>query len=54
MLQKSIYRQFASFVNVVNPFTWDKLSEINVDPEVMNMFQYPVMKSYNLGLSVQF
>lgn len=42
------------FVNVVNPFTWDKLSEINVDPEVMNMFQYPVMKSYNLGLSVQF
>lgn len=42
------------FVNVVNPFTWDKISEINVDPEVMNMFQYPVMKSYNLGLSVQF
>ena len=42
------------FVSVINPFTWDKISELNVDPEVMDMFKYPVMKSYNMGFSVQF
>lgn len=42
------------FVSAVNPFTWDQISELSVDPEIMDMFKYPVMKSYNMGLSIQF
>lgn len=41
-------------LNAVNPFTFSKISEINVDPEINDMFSYPLMKSYNLGFSLVF
>jgi hypothetical protein len=35
-----------------NLFTWDKIDEIDVDPEIMNQFVHPSFKSYNFGLSL--
>jgi TonB-linked SusC/RagA family outer membrane protein len=45
---------FRIYLNAVNPLTFDKISEIEVDPEVNNMFTYPMMKSYNLGINLVF
>jgi TonB-linked SusC/RagA family outer membrane protein len=42
------------YVNAANPFTFSKITEIDVDPEVNNPFLYPQMKSYNLGLTLNF
>ena len=50
-LRLSSLRLYASGVNL---FTLDKIDEISVDPEIMNMFTYPAMKSINFGLTVQF
>lgn len=41
-------------LNAVNPLTFSKLSEFNVDPEVNNPLAYPMMKSYNIGINFQF
>jgi len=37
-----------------NLFTWDKINEINVDPEVMNMFIHPALRSFNFGFTLKF
>lgn len=42
------------YVNAVNPLTKFKISEIDVDPEINNPFMYPMMKSYNLGFTLNF
>jgi hypothetical protein len=42
------------YVNAANPFTFSKINEIDVDPEVNNPYVYPQMKSYNLGLTLNF
>lgn len=54
MTRKIRIERVRVFVSAVNPFTWDRISELSVDPEVMDMFKYPVMKSYNMGFSIQF
>jgi hypothetical protein len=38
------------YVNGINQLTWDHID--NLDPEVMS--GYPLMKSWNMGLSVNF
>ena len=40
------------FVSGNNLFTWDKINEISVDPEILNSFSHPSLKSFNMGLSV--
>jgi TonB-linked SusC/RagA family outer membrane protein len=42
------------YFNAVNPLTLSKINEIDVDPEINNPFKYPMMKSYNLGLTLNF
>ena len=37
-----------------NIFTFQHINEINVDPEIMNVFVYPTTKSYNFGLNLKF
>jgi TonB-linked SusC/RagA family outer membrane protein len=42
------------YVSGNNLLTIDKISEINVDPEIMNMFVHPALKSFNFGFNVKF
>lgn len=42
------------FLSGNNLFTWDQINEISVDPEVMNMFVHPAMKSFNIGFNLKF
>ncbi|MDD3196582.1 MAG: SusC/RagA family TonB-linked outer membrane protein, partial [Paludibacter sp.] len=42
------------YVNVVNPLTLSATSKYNLDPETNSPFKYPVMKSANCGLTLQF
>ena len=42
------------YVNVVNPYTYSRLSQYNLDPETNSPFKYPLMKSANCGLTLQF
>lgn len=40
------------FVSGNNLFTFDKINEIDVDPEIMNVFVHPPLKSINFGFSI--
>lgn len=42
------------YISGNNLLTIDTISEINVDPEVMNMFVHPALKSFNFGFNVKF
>jgi hypothetical protein len=42
------------YANMVNPLTFSKLSKYNLDPEINSPYKYPLMKSTNFGLSLQF
>lgn len=42
------------YVNAVEPIIWDKIDEIEIDPEINNPYAYPSMKSYNLGFTLNF
>jgi TonB-linked SusC/RagA family outer membrane protein len=42
------------FLSGNNLFTWDQIDELNVDPEVMNMFIHPALKSFNFGFNLKF
>lgn len=42
------------FVSGNNLFTFHKINEINIDPEIMNRYVYPAMKSINFGITTQF
>jgi TonB-linked SusC/RagA family outer membrane protein len=42
------------YANMVNPLTRSKLSKYNLDPEINSPYKYPLMKSTNFGLSLQF
>jgi TonB-linked SusC/RagA family outer membrane protein len=42
------------YANVVNPYTFSKLNKYNLDSETNSPFKYPLMKSTNFGLSLQF
>ena len=35
-----------------NLYTWDKIDEVDVDPEVMNIFVHPPMRTYSFGISL--
>ena len=54
IVQKLKLSTLRIFVSASNLFTFDKINEINVDPEIMNMFTYPAMKSLNAGITIQF
>ncbi|MBD2723115.1 SusC/RagA family TonB-linked outer membrane protein [Hymenobacter armeniacus] len=41
------------YVSGNNLYTWDRIKELTVDPEIMNVFVHPSLKSYNFGFSVQ-
>ncbi len=42
------------YLNVTNPFTVSKLmSDYDIDPELLS-YRYPVLKSYNVGVSLTF
>ncbi len=42
------------YISGNNLFTWDQIDEINVDPEVMNIFVHPALKSFNIGFNLKF
>lgn len=42
------------YANMVNPYTFSQLSKYNLDPEINSPYKYPLMKSANLGLTLQF
>ena len=42
------------FLSGNNLFTWDQINELNVDPEVMNIFSHPALKSFNIGFNLKF
>ena len=42
------------YVNMVNPFTISALNKFDVDPEINSPYKYPLMKSSNFGVSLQF
>ena len=45
---------FRIYLNVTNPFTVSKLmSDYDLDPELLS-YRYPVLKSYNIGVSLTF
>ena len=41
------------FLSGNNLFTLDNINEINVDPEIMNTFVHPPMKSFNFGFTLK-
>ncbi len=43
-----------AYVNAVNPFVFSYIKEMDVDPEALSPYSYPVMKSYNIGLTFKF
>jgi TonB-linked SusC/RagA family outer membrane protein len=43
-----------AYVNAVNPFVFSYIKELDVDPEALSPYSYPVMKSYNIGLTFKF
>lgn len=42
------------FANANNLFTIDKLDEMELDPEIMNQFVHPALKSFNFGFTLKF
>ena len=42
------------YMNAVNPFVFSYINEINVDPEALSPYSYPIMKSYNVGITLKF
>lgn len=45
--------QVRVFVNATNLFTFSKLKDLNIDPEI-NVAGYPIMKTVNAGITVKF
>lgn len=46
--------EFRIYLNVTNPFTISKLmSDYDLDPELLS-YRYPILKSYNIGVSITF
>ena len=41
------------FLSGNNLFTFDNINEVNVDPEIMNTFVHPPMKSFNFGFTLK-
>lgn len=41
------------FLNGNNLFQFDNINELNVDPEIMNTFIHPPMKSFNFGFALK-
>jgi hypothetical protein len=41
------------FLNGNNLFQFDNINELNVDPEIMNTFIHPPMKSFNFGFTLK-
>jgi TonB-linked SusC/RagA family outer membrane protein len=52
LLQRFHMTNVRLFVSGNNLVTWHKITEMEVDPEVMNMFIHPPLKSYNFGLTL--
>lgn len=47
-------REFRIYFNMTNPFTVSRLmSDYGIDPELLS-YQYPVLKSYNVGVNLTF
>ncbi len=54
IIQKAKMNQLRFFANANNLFTIDKLDEIELDPEIMNQFSHPALKSFNFGFTLKF
>ena len=54
LLKKVKIEKIRLYVSANDLYTWDKITEINIDPEIRNIFTYPAMKSFNAGLMLQF
>jgi hypothetical protein len=53
LLKKYGMDKLRIYVSAINPVTWSKLlTEYNIDPETGSA--YPVLKSYNAGISLSF
>lgn len=51
-LKKAHLNEMRIFISGNNLFTWDKINEIDVDPEIMNIFVHPPLKSFNFGFKL--
>jgi TonB-linked SusC/RagA family outer membrane protein len=54
IIKKGGFNSVRFYFSGNNLITWDKINEIEVDPEVMNMFVHPSLKSFNAGFSLKF
>lgn len=56
LLAKIRVKEIRLFLNTYNLFSFDSITEINLDPEVPDagVSGYPVMRVYNTGISVKF
>lgn len=53
-LQKIKLNNLRFFANANNLFTIDKIDEMALDPEIMNQFLHPALKSFNFGFTLKF
>jgi TonB-linked SusC/RagA family outer membrane protein len=50
LLHKMRFSKLRFYINGNNLITWDKINEIQADPEIFNPFIHPTLKSYNVGI----
>jgi TonB-linked SusC/RagA family outer membrane protein len=53
-LQRLRMQSLRLFFAANNIVTWDKIKEIEVDPEIMNVFVHPPLKGFNFGINLGF
>jgi TonB-linked SusC/RagA family outer membrane protein len=54
VLRKLKMNNLRFFANANNLFTIDKIDEMELDPEIMNQFVHPALKSFNFGFTLKF
>jgi TonB-linked SusC/RagA family outer membrane protein len=54
ILRKVKMNNLRFFANANNLFTIDKIGEMDLDPEIMNQFVHPALKSFNFGFTLKF
>lgn len=53
-LRKVKMNNLRFFANANNLFTMEKIDEMELDPEIMNQFVHPALKSFNFGFTLKF
>lgn len=53
LTQKLKLNTLRMFISANNLLTIDKIDELPIDPEIMNLFVHPSMKAYNFGITLK-